>query len=57
MRPRVGDRSWNPGANSVHGLLAIANAPGAVAFGGYFTRIGATNRQGIALYRSLPPAP
>ncbi len=49
--------SWNPGANSVHGLLAIANAPGAVAFGGYFTRIGATNRQGIALYRSLPPAP
>ena len=45
--------SWNPGANSVHGLLAIAGSAHAVAFGGYFTRIGATNRQGVALYRQL----
>jgi hypothetical protein len=48
---------WNPGANSVHGLLSIASAAHAVAFGGYFTRMGGTNRQGLALYRSLPPSP
>ena len=49
--------SWNPGANSVHGLLSIAASAHAVAFGGYFTRMGGANRQGVALYRSLPASP
>lgn len=48
--------SWNPGANSVHGLLVIAGSEHAVGFGGYFTRIGGTGSQGIALYRHLPKA-
>jgi hypothetical protein len=48
--------SWNPGANSVHGLLVIAPSEHAVGFGGYFTRIGGTASQGIALYRHLPQA-
>jgi hypothetical protein len=50
-------QSWNPSANSAHGLLAIASGKDVVAFGGYFTRIGGMNRQGIALYHTLPPAP
>jgi hypothetical protein len=43
---------WNPGANSDHGLLAIANGGSRVGFGGYFTRMGGTNQQGFSLYQS-----
>jgi hypothetical protein len=43
---------WNPGANSDHGLLAIANGGTRVAFGGYFTRMGGTNQEGFALYQA-----
>jgi hypothetical protein len=43
---------WNPGANSNHGLLAIANGGPRVGFGGYFTRMGGTNQQGFALYQA-----
>jgi hypothetical protein len=34
----------------------IAGSENAVGFGGYFTRIGGTASQGIALYRHLPKA-
>jgi trimeric autotransporter adhesin len=43
---------WNPGANSNHGLLAIANGGARVGFGGYFTRMGGRNQQGVALYQA-----
>jgi hypothetical protein len=43
---------WNPGANSDHGLLAIANGGTRVGFGGYFTRMGGTNQQGFSLYQA-----
>jgi hypothetical protein len=43
---------WNPGANSDHGLLVIANGAPGVAFGGYFTRMGGTDQQGFSFYRS-----
>jgi hypothetical protein len=42
---------WNPGANSNHGILVISNSNGRVAFGGYFTRMGGVDQQGIALYQ------
>jgi len=44
--------AWNPGANSNHGLLAIANGGKRVGFGGYFTRMGGRNQQGVALYQA-----
>jgi hypothetical protein len=44
---------WNPDVNSAHGVLTIANGGSrGAAFGGYFTRMGGTNQQGFALYRS-----
>ena len=43
---------WNPGANSNHGLLVIANGGTRVGFGGYFTRMGGRNQQGVALYQA-----
>jgi hypothetical protein len=47
---------WNPGANSDHGLLVIANGTPGVGFGGYFTRMGGIDQQGSSFYRttSLP---
>ncbi len=50
-------QSWNPTANSPHGLLAIAASANVVAFTGYFTRIGGEDHQGIALYHTFPTAP
>jgi hypothetical protein len=44
--------AWNPGANSNHGLLVIANGGTRVGFGGYFTRMGGRNQQGVALYQA-----
>ncbi len=43
---------WDPGANSDHGLLVIANGPPGAGFGGYFTRMGGTDQQGFSFYRS-----
>jgi hypothetical protein len=43
---------WNPGANSDHGLLVIANGSPGVGFGGYFTRMGGTDQQGFSFYRA-----
>jgi hypothetical protein len=49
--------SWNPSADSVHGLLVIAGTTD-VGFGGYMTKMGGASAQGIALYRtSLPTSP
>jgi hypothetical protein len=46
--------SWNPSADSVHGLLAIGADPTSVGFGGYFMKMGGVATQGIALYHSAP---
>jgi hypothetical protein len=43
---------WNPGANSDHGVLVVANGVPGIGFGGYFTRMGGTNQQGFSLYRA-----
>ena len=49
--------SWNPTADSVHGLLVIVGTTD-VGFGGYMTKMGGMSAQGIALYRSsLPTSP
>jgi hypothetical protein len=44
---------WNPGANSTHGLLVIARAPRRVAFGGYMTKMGGIDQEGLAVYNAL----
>jgi hypothetical protein len=46
--------SWNPSADSVHGLLAITADSSSVGFGGYFLKMGGVSTQGIALYHSPP---
>jgi hypothetical protein len=45
-------RTWNPGANSIHGILAVAANLKRVAFGGYMTRMGGIDQQGIAVYNA-----
>jgi hypothetical protein len=45
-------RPWNPGANSTHGLLVIAANFKRVALGGYMTRIGGLDQQGLAVYKA-----
>ena len=45
-------RPWNPGANSNHGLLVIEAATQRVAFGGYMTRMGGIDQQGLAVYKA-----
>ena len=42
---------WNPAANSIHGIATIESGPGVVTIGGYFTQIGGTVQQGIAMYQ------
>jgi hypothetical protein len=44
-------RPWNPGANSNHGLLVITANAKRAAFGGYMTRMGGIDQQGVAVYR------
>ena len=43
-------RPWNPGANSIHGLLVIAANAKRAAFGGYMTRMGGIDQQSLAVY-------
>ena len=43
---------WNPGANSNHGLLVIEAGIERVAFGGYMTRMGGIDQEGLAVYRA-----
>jgi hypothetical protein len=43
---------WNPAANSIHGVATIERGPGVVGIGGYFTQIGGSVQQGIAMYQS-----
>ena len=45
-------RPWNPGANSNHGLLVIEAATQRVAFGGFMTRMGGIDQQGLAVYKA-----
>jgi hypothetical protein len=45
-------RSWNPGANSSHGLLVIRATAKRAAFGGYMTRMGGIDQQGLAVYKA-----
>jgi hypothetical protein len=48
--------SWNPDANSAHGVFVVCHSRKRVAFGGFFTRFGGRPQQGIAVYSrsSLP---
>jgi len=48
--------SWNPDANSPHGVFVVTHSRRLVAFGGFFTRFGGHAQQGIAVYTrsSLP---
>lgn len=45
-------RSWNPGANSSHGLLVITANLKRAAFGGYMTRMGGIDQQSLAVYKA-----
>lgn len=45
---------WNPGANSVLGLHALAVSGGNVAAAGDFTRIGGVDQQGFAQFSGTP---
>ena len=45
-------RPWNPGANSNHGLLVIEATARRAAFGGYMTRMGGLDQQGLAVYKA-----
>ena len=42
---------WNPSANSAHGVFVVSHGRKIVAFGGFFTRFGGRNQEGIAVYR------
>ena len=44
--------SWNPGANSAHGVYTARGSSGGVGFGGYFSRFGGRAQQGFASYRA-----
>jgi hypothetical protein len=44
--------SWDPSANSSHGVFVVSHSRRTVAFGGFFTRFGGRSQQGIAVYRS-----
>jgi len=48
--------SWNPDANSPHGVFVVTHSRRLVAFGGFFTHFGGRAQQGIAVYPkgSLP---
>ncbi|HEY2824386.1 MAG TPA: hypothetical protein VGI83_02475 [Gemmatimonadales bacterium] len=48
--------SWNPDANSPHGVFVVTHSHRRVAFGGFFTHFGGRPQQGIAVYTkgSLP---
>jgi hypothetical protein len=47
--------NWDPSANSTHGVFAVAHGRRIVAFGGFFTRFGGRNQEGIAVYRAGLP--
>jgi hypothetical protein len=40
--------SWDPRANSNHGVFAVATDPTHVAIGGTFTRVNSLLQQGFA---------
>jgi hypothetical protein len=42
--------SWNPDANSAHGVFVVAHSRRRVAFGGFFTHFGGRVQEGIAVY-------
>jgi hypothetical protein len=44
--------SWDPSANSAHGVFVVSHSRRVVAFGGFFTRFGGRAQEGIAIYRS-----
>jgi hypothetical protein len=42
--------SWNPDANSIHGVFVVTHSRKRVAFGGFFTHFGGRAQQGIAVF-------
>ena len=47
--------SWNPGANSNHGIYTVRQDATHVGFGGYQTRFGGRLQEGYATYSSTLP--
>ncbi len=47
--------SWNPGANSNHGIYTVRQDATHVGFGGYQTRFGGRLQEGYAAYSSTLP--
>ena len=47
--------TWNPGANSNHGIYTVTEDATSVGFGGYQTRFGGRNQAGYAQYSSTLP--
>jgi trimeric autotransporter adhesin len=47
--------SWNPGANSNHGIYTVRQDATHVGFGGYQTRFGGRQQEGYAAYSSTLP--
>ena len=47
--------SWNPGANSNHGIYTVRQDATHVGFGGYQTRFGGKQQEGYAAYSSTLP--
>jgi hypothetical protein len=50
----VVDAAWNPHANSLHGVYALAATPGDLFTGGDFTAFGATLQQHFAEFAVAP---
>jgi hypothetical protein len=48
--------SFNPTPNTASGVWVVTAGPPGVTFGGYFTRFGGQDHQGIARYRGNPAA-
>jgi hypothetical protein len=47
--------TWNPGANSNHGVYTVSSGGGTVGFGGYFTKFGGKAQASYAAYSSTLP--
>ncbi|MDP8971900.1 MAG: hypothetical protein M3N45_01700, partial [Actinomycetota bacterium] len=45
-----GVENWNPGANSIPGLYALATSPSHLGAGGDFTVTGGVSQQGFAQF-------
>jgi hypothetical protein len=47
--------TWNPGADSNHGVYTVSSDATTVGFGGYFLKVGGVAQEGYAAYSSTLP--